>query len=395
MLRSRLVVAFPLVCGLLCSALVAQEAGSADLKTAGQKAGDQNGDLEVRLGKALREVHQSTGIPAITAAVAVNGKIVWAEAVGERRRGEAGKDGKPVAVDEHTLFQAASISKPLTAMAVMKLVESEALDLDKPVADLPGGLALPRSGDVGKTALTLRHLLAHLGGTTVHGFPGYAPGKKLPTIAEVLAGKGNTDAVVIDAPVGGQFRYSGGGYCLVQQILTATRKQTFPELMRELVLEPVGMKESGYLQPLPEELRSKAACAHDRSGKAMDVRWHVYPEMAAAGMWTTPSDLLRALLAMRASERGDEAAFLPKSLASEMLTPQKKGSNFGIGWMVRREGARWMYGHSGSNQGFLCDARLTRIGDREVGFVVMINSEQRSIGEVPQALLRAVMANGR
>lgn len=384
MLRKRLFVSFALLTLVASNSALAQSESAAPTT--------DHSALKKRLSAALTTAHSETKIPAITAAVALNGKIVWAEAVGERRRGS---DQEGNAVDAHTRFQAASISKPLTAMAVMKLVENKTLDLDSPVHTLPGGLKLERKGDVGDTPLTLRHLLAHLGGTTVHGFPGYADATKLPSIADVLAGKGNTDAVIIDAPVGGQFRYSGGGYCLLQQVLVATHKLPFPTLMQELVLKPAGMKESAYAQPLPKALWSKAACSHDRDGKAMTERWFVYPEMAAAGMWTTPSDLLRALLAMRAAERGDDGAILAQTTAKEMLTPQKKGSNFGLGWMVRREPSRWMYGHSGSNQGFLCDARLVKMGEQEVGFAVMINSEQRSFRQVPQALLRAVQAKGK
>jgi hypothetical protein len=113
-------------------------------------------------------------------------------------------------------------------------------------------------------------------------------------------------------------------------------------------------------------------------------------------MWTTPTDLLRALLAMRAAERGDDGAFLPQKVAQEMLTVQPGGDRYGIGWMVRRQGKRWMYGHSGGNQGFVCDSRLMQMGELVIGFAVMSNSEQE-LGStvVPTLLAELQPASGR
>jgi CubicO group peptidase (beta-lactamase class C family) len=376
-------------------ALLAQQPGEPREPPKATTPSDANaaGDLGKRLDAALQQALIKSGAPAISAAISIGDKIVWAAGVGERLRGskQAGN-----AVDLHTRFQAASISKPIVAMAVMKLVADHKLDLDQVVDALPGGIELPRVGDVGDTPLTLRHLLAHLGGTTVHGFPGYAPNEKLPSLTDILDGKGNTEAVTIDAPVGAQYRYSGGGFLLVQSILVATRKQAFPELMRELVIQPVGMTESAFAQPLPESLWHQAACAHDGEGKAMAHPWYVYPELAAAGMWTTPTDLLRALLAMRTAERGDDGAFLPQKVAQEMLTVQPGGDRYGIGWMVRRQGKRWMYGHSGGNQGFVCDSRLMQMGELVIGFAVMSNSEQE-LGStvVPTLLAELQPASGR
>lgn len=347
--------------------------------------------LGKRLDAALATAHKATGVPAISAAIVVGDRIVWAAGIGERC---AGSDRVGNAVDAETRFQAASISKPITAMAVMKLKAQGKLDLDKPLAELPGAIEIERAEGTGDAPLTLRRLLSHTGGTTVHGFPGYASSDKMPSLADVLAGKGNTDKVLIDLPVGAQHRYSGGGYCVVQKVLMESCEQPFAQLMGELVLRPLGMKHSVYAQPLPKGLWEQAAVGH-RDGKPFEHRWFVHPELAAAGMWTTASDLLRALLAMRAAELGDEGAFLPKEVATEMLTVQEKAERFGLGWMVRRQGDRWMYGHSGGNQGFLCDARLAKMGDQTIGFAVMINCEkQRALGEIIQALMAVARAQG-
>ncbi|MFK7740616.1 MAG: serine hydrolase domain-containing protein [Planctomycetota bacterium] len=343
--------------------------------------------LRPQLDEVLQKAFARSKLPAVTAAVSLDGNIIWASALGTRRRSDAG-DAGPVTTS--TRFQAASISKPITAMAVIKLVAAGSLDLDKPIAELPGGVTLPRADGVGDTPLTLRHLLSHTGGTTVHGFPGYSPTATVPTLADVIAGKGNTDAVAIDSPVGKHFRYSGGGTCLVQQILVATQQKPFPQLMRELVLAPIGMSNSAYAQPLPKAQWDTVACAHNEDGEPLAQRWNVYPEMAAAGLWTTPTDLLRALLAMRASEEGKAGSLLPAKLAKEMLTVQNNAERFGIGWMVRRQGTRWMFGHSGGNLGFLCDSRMATINGHEVGVVAMTNSQQESWQTIVPAMFDTI-----
>ena len=348
-----------------------------------QAAGDE---LPARLQAALAAAHESTGVPAVTAAIARGDRIIWAGAAGVRRRSGAAEGGpQDQAVDAQTRFQAASISKPITALAVMRLLAEGACKLDDPIA----GVA--RADGVGDEPVTLRRLLSHTAGMTVHGFPGYAKGSKVPDLAKVLAGEGNTDAIEVDTAPGSAFRYSGGGYCHIQRWLVAHREQPFAQLMRELVLAPIGMKHSTFVQPLPEALFDQAACAHGRDGQPIDVVWHVYPEQAAAGLWTTASDLVRALLAVDRARAGSEGALLPVEVAREMLTVQKPSDRFGLGLMVRGDGERLMFGHSGGNRGFLCDARLLREGDDVTAYAVMINSEQRdALGKIVAALMRTV-----
>jgi CubicO group peptidase (beta-lactamase class C family) len=219
--------------------------------------------------------------------------------------------------------------------------------------------------------VTLRALLSHTAGTTVHGFPGYAADVPLPTLQQILDGEppANTKPVRVDAPVGAQFRYSGGGTTIVQQLLIDVTGLRFPELMRTLVLEPVRMGDSTYEQPLPAALEERAATAHDEAGP-VPGKWHIYPEMAAAGLWTTASDLARFVLAIQNAIAGGTDALIPVDLAREMVTPQNDVP-VGLGPQLQGSSRDPRFIHSGGNRGFNC--RFVGFVDHADGIVVMTN----------------------
>jgi hypothetical protein len=216
--------------------------------------------------------------------------------------------------------------------------------------------------------------LGHVAGTTVHGFPGYRRGRPLPSLRQVLDGEPptNTPPVRVNALPGLQFRYSGGGTSIVQQALMDVTGLPFPELMRELVLGPLGMEHSTYEQPLPQARWPEAATGHRYVGGRLDGDWHVYPEMAAAGLWTTPSDLAQLVLEVQAVRVGREGRVLTKESVAAMLTPQAKGP-VGIGFWVEGEGDRQRFEHGGGNEGFRC--RLLGYAEQGLGAVVMTNAD--------------------
>ncbi len=282
-------------------------------------------------------------------------------------------------VSAETLFQACSISKPVTVLAMLRLVDRGLLELDEDVNRRLTSWQIPRTGNW-QPVVTLRQLASHSAGLTVHGFPGYPYGEPLPTTVEILDGvpPTNTFGVRVDTVPGAQFRYSGGGTVVLQQLLEDVTGTPFRELVRELVLEPLEMADSDYAQPLPDELHGRAATAHDEQGRPIAGRWHSYPELAAAGLWTTPSDLCRFALAVRASYVGADGALLSPELGREMLTPQVRASDrlggldhLGLGVFLGAGGVR--YGHSGGNHGFKCHL----LADRESGFgaAVMTNGD--------------------
>jgi CubicO group peptidase (beta-lactamase class C family) len=239
-----------------------------------------------------------------------------------------------------TLFQAASISKPTSAVAAMRLAADGVIDLDRPVNEMLRSWQLPDADGV-----TLRRILSHSAGLGVHGFPGYERGTPLPTLQQILDGEApaNTEAVRVVRPPGDAYQYSGGGYTLMQLVIEDATAEPFAQTMQRVVLGPLGMRASTFEQPLPEDRHAQAATGYRVDGTPVVKDWHVYPEQAAAGLWTTPSDLLRV-----AEEMLSPGRVLDKALRDGMLTPHT--SNSGLGWALELP---W-FQHGGSNDGFQC-----------------------------------------
>jgi CubicO group peptidase (beta-lactamase class C family) len=290
-------------------------------------------------------------------------------------------------VTERTLFQAASISKPVCAMGVMRLVQEGRLDLDADVNDSLTSWRVPANGDW-QPRVTLRQLLSHTAGTTVHGFVGYRRGRPIPTLRHILDGvaPANSDPVVVSALPDTIFRYSGGGTSIVQQVLEDISGRPFAELMGELVLRPLGMSDSTYAQPLHGEMHRRAALGHRDDGGPVAGGWHVYPERAAAGLWTTSRDLLRAAQEVQRAATG-QGEILSQASAEAMLTKRSVG-DVGIGFFVGGEAKARRFGHGGDNAGFktLLDAYV----EGGCGFAVMTNGDMGSelIGEIAGAVAR-------
>ena len=244
-----------------------------------------------------------------------------------------------------TLFQAASISKPVAALMALRLAAQDRLSLDADVNEYLRSWQLPNGA--GRPPVTIRHLLCHGGALTVSGFPGYPQGTPLPTLTEILDGlpPSNTPAVRRDGPPGLEWRYSGGGYVLLQQLLEDVAGERFADLAAELIFGPARMTTATYDQPEP----SAAAAAHVDGRK---VDWRVFPELAAAGLWCTPVDLVRLAQAIQAAIAGDDEALLPRKFAAEMVTPQVDG--FGLGLMLSGDGTTRRFSHGGGNYGYQC-----------------------------------------
>ena len=326
-------------------------------------------------------------VPGISVAVLRDGRVAWA-------RGWGTADAETGArVTPRTLFQAASISKPVAALAALSLVEEGALTLDGPIRDHLAGWELPENEFTADSAVTLRHLLTHSAGTTVWGFPGYrkdqpfagADGegrseRMLATNAEVLEGRGNTDSVRVFKEPGTSWRYSGGGYTVVEQAVEDVSGLPFEEAARRRVLEPAGMVHSTYAQPLPRNRWTEAARAHDTTGEELPGEWHNYPEQAAAGLWTTPTDLLTLSAHLLAILRGDEETegVLSRSMLEAALTPHHPGEEryqgWGLGFSLDDAEGTETFGHGGSNAGFKAQWTVHRAsGD---GIAVMTNGER-------------------
>lgn len=311
----------------------------------------------------LEERMARWNVPGVSIAVVEDGQIAWAQGYGVVRAGE------PAPITPETRFQAASISKPVAAAAALSLVADGRLSLDRDVnADLRRW-TIPATPFTQDRPLTLRDLLSHTGGTTVHGFPGYARGEPVPTAVQVLQGAlpANTAGVISEATPGERWKYSGGGYQIVQVLMEDVTGEPFADIVQARVLEPAGMTHSGYVAPAPGAF----AAGHGSDGAPVEGDWHIYPEQAAAGLWTTPTDLARFGLALGAAYRGESDDLLPTEVARMMMTPVMGG--YGLGPGVSGEGADLAISHGGANEGFRAFWIMHPL--RRDGVVVMTNGD--------------------
>lgn len=322
-------------------------------------------------------------VPGISIAVINDGRLEWARGYGIARAGEAA----PVTTD--TLFQAASLSKSVTAVAALSLVEAGRLDLDADVNTRLTSWKIPAAPIAAGAPVTLRQLLSHTAGLTVHGFAGYAPDAPRPTLLQILDGTppANSLAIRIDQKPGTKWRYSGGNYCVLQQLLLDVIHVDFPTLVRDRVFVPFGMTASTFDQPLSATLNAQAAAGHRADGSRVEGDAHIYPELAAAGLWTTPTDLAAFLLSLQHALAGQPAP-LARITAETMLTVPIAGSDMGLGVGVHGNGEKLLLSHSGANEGFRCIyVAYPRIGR---GAVIMTNSDEGAplFTEILRALAR-------
>jgi CubicO group peptidase (beta-lactamase class C family) len=321
-------------------------------------------------------------VPALSIAFVENGRVTWSRAYG------VGDVANGTRATVTTLFQAASISKPLSALAALRLVQDGQLALDEDVNLKLKSWKVPDNEFTKVEKVTLRRLLTHSAGVTVSSFPGYESTVAVPTTIQVLNGEKptNTGPIRVDVEPGRMMRYSGGGFTIVQLLVSDITGKAFPEAMREFVLDPVGMTTSTYEQPLPAAMRSRAALAYQRSGEPVRGGPHTYPEMAAAGLWTTPLDLARVALDLEEGFQGRPSRILSVAMVKEMLTHQHDG--YGLGIAVSGDGRSLRIGHRGANAGYRC--QWVQYPNRRQGVIVMTNSD--SGGELMAELLRAIGA---
>ncbi len=293
----------------------------------------------------LTDRMKTLNVPGVSIAVIHNGKIEWARGFGVREIG-----GAPV--NAETMFQAGSISKPVAALAALKLVQDGKLSLDADINTYLTSWKFPADPVAGGKPVTLRELLTHTGGTTVHGFPGYAQKEPVPTLVQVLNGEkpANTPAIRSEQPPMKEWKYSGGGFTVMQQAVIDVSKEPFPKLLHDTVLAPIGMTRSTYEQPLPQSLRENAATPYRDDGKPVEGGAHTYPEMAAAGLWTTPTDIAKYAIEVEQSLQGKANHVLNQEMTRQMVTPGM--GSWGLGVQIGGSESNRYFSHGGANEGF-------------------------------------------
>lgn len=313
----------------------------------------------------IEERLKALGIPGVSIAVLNNGQVEWAKGYGMADSSE----NRPVTVE--TLFLAGSISKPVAAIRVHQLAEEGLISLDSNVNNYLSSWKLPDNAFTEREKVTIRRILNHTAGLTVWGFPGYDKGDTIPSLAEVLDGKGNTDSVRVFKEPGESWLYSGGGYTILQLMITDLEGRSFPGIMQENVLDPLGMTSSTFENPLPERYHAIAATGYRANGHEVEGKWPIYPEMAAAGLWTTPSQLILWAKEIQQIRQTQQDGLLKAETVNEMLTPGMNGQGLGPGV------SEHTYGHGGADEGF--KAILTAWKEFPVAVVIMVNSDNGSI----------------
>lgn len=318
----------------------------------------------------LNQLMDEFGVPGVSVAVIKDFEIHWAKGYG------LADIENSAPVNTETVFQAASISKPVAAMAVLKAVQDGLFSLDEDINQILKSWQLDGKEFTNALPVTPRMLTSHTSGLgDGFGFPGYHPNDPRPTTVQILNGEkpSNVGDVYMERSPLTEMKYSGGGVTIMELALSDVVGRPFTEIARDYVLDPVGMTKSAYEQPISKERDKNAARAHNRNGYAMDAKWHVYPELAAAGLWTTPTDLAKFAIEVQKSVHGKSNKVLSRSMIQEMLNPVGVGS-FAVGFSLAKEGDGWYFQHGGSNWGFRCLLVAHKI--KGYGLAVMTNASR-------------------
>jgi len=311
------------------------------------------------------------GCPGVGVAVIEGGQLAWADGYGVTEAGTSKR------VDENTMFSGASISKPVAALLALQLVEQGFFDLDTNVNRYLKSWQLPENEFTRQSPVTLRWLLCHKAGTTIHGFGRFPADKPLPVALDILRGKvafmnGNTNGVRVDKEPGGTTRYSGGGTTIVEQMLEDATGKRFHILAHERVFQPLGMTRSTFEMPLPVQFHANTAVGFE-DGKSLPEKFACVPAIAAGAIYCSPGDFAKFMIACRDAFFGRKNPLLGQKLAEQMMTQQGGQGEFGLGWEVLGSGPNRRFGHGGSNDGYQCESTCYLRDGK--GAVVMTNAD--------------------
>jgi len=292
----------------------------------------------MRLATQMEALH----VPAVSMAAIRNGQIDWARADGVTSLGGA-------AATARTLFGAASMSKPVTAVGVLKLVEEGKIDLDMDVKQYLKRWKIPDNAFTGENKVTVRELLNHTSGIGTHNGAIYDPAEPVPTIVQMLNGEkpAKTPPVVLEAAPGTKWAYANGGYLVLELLVEDVTGNSFADYMKHAVLDPLGMKDSTFEAPLPAGWASHAATGYWEDGKSgIPPEKFVEPNLAAGGLWTTPTDMAKFLIEMQREYAGTSQRVLHQRTVQMMAKPGLGG--WGLGFRVEGSAENSLLTHEGS-----------------------------------------------
>lgn len=378
-------LAFLFFCG---QPLLGQTAGDADLEeriaSIETNLGPRgNEDSRVRWG--LESRMDNYGVAGVSVAVIEDGQVLWAKGYGVKQA------GSPDPIDPGTVFSVGSVSKVATAVITLRLVDEGRLDLDRDVNEYLRRWQVPANDFTAREPVTLRRIMSHTAGLTVHGFADFQPGEELPGIVEILDGTSpaKNPPVRVDQLPGSAFRYSGGGTTVQQLVIEDVTGLTLEEAAQRYLFEPLGMDRSTFTNPLPAS-HGNIARAHGRNGApaALPRGWEAMPEAGASGLWTTPTDYAQLIIALMASYHGEDDTFLSPEITHDMMT-EVSPSTYGLGPELGGEGPTRNFVHGGANNSYR--AFMSGYFDGSDGLVIFTNGTggNELIGEIRRAVAMA------
>lgn len=305
-------------------------------------------------------------VPGLSIAVMKDYTIEWAKSYGVKEKGTNDS------VTLNTMFQAASMSKPITVLIALKLEEEKKINLKLDINQQLKTWHLPENEFTRQRAVTPELLMLHLGGLNVPSFPGYSISDSIPDVKEILDGRSpsNTEAIKAVLVPNTKWSYSGGGYTVLQLLMEDASGTSFPKLMKESLFDPLELGNSTFEHNLTEKQQKLIAKAYKEDGKMVEGGYHIYPEKAAAGLWTTPMDYAAMIIELEKSYRGESDKIIRQETSRKML--KRYRGDMALGIVLKNTGDSIALAYGGMNEGYICDVySYLKSGD---GVVIMTNS---------------------
>lgn len=305
-------------------------------------------------------------IPTLSLAVINKGKIEWADIYQNAKFPEEQKLGCA------SIFQAASLSKPVTFLAALRMHSAGEIDLDENIQNYLKDYMLPKGKQTAENPVTFRNIFSHTSGISAGGYEGYAKDLAIPSDLAILRGDEgvNTPAIEVLSAPNEMLAYSGGAYTLAELALQDIYNDEFSNIMKKWILEPAGMQNSEFTLPLPDSKSDQVAKGHTQSGDILDGGWRNYPEQAAAGLWSNAIDMAKFLIEIYNGYQGKRSLFSQSDIKS-MISHERNGQAYGF--IVNRSGDDIAITHYGGNAGYRTGMTISLTSGN--GLVYLINSD--------------------